>query len=272
MIASLGSLLRSRAAFVRAAAVARPSAALVSGSLPSTAVAGGPVTAAATLPPRRGFAGISDEIIPENIVQHAYTTGGKKYLPGFSFPAPRRLEQIVKYALLEREPPAKIKEIWNMYHDGRLDCVATTWSKEEFEGIQERKRRCPRFVYPVHKGDGKFFNLVAEWQDKYCIFTFLDDYRRNPTRAEPYLSVALFDDFLDRKGLVLVRGDFSGHLLKRDAAHLVNLMRYFYFAEPKWVEAFNTDPAGFNFDTYLRECPPPPPVGSGAAGKVDRPV
>jgi hypothetical protein len=69
---------------------------------------------------------------------------------------------------------------------------------------------------------------------------------------------------------VLVRGDFSGHLTKRDAAHLLNLMRYFYFQEPKHLERFNLDPASFNFEAYLSECPPPPPVHDEQAGKVDR--
>lgn len=130
---------------------------------------------------------LDDPIIPKDPVKHAYTTGGKRYLPGFSMPAPRRLEQIIKYALLEREPPNRIKEIWNEYHDGRLDSVATTWTEDEWAGIQERKRRCPRFVFPVLKGDGKFFTLLAEWQDKFCIFGLLDQVRNNPSGAEPIL-------------------------------------------------------------------------------------
>jgi hypothetical protein len=32
--------------------------------------------------------------------------------------------------------------------------------------------------------------------------------------AEPYFAVTMFDDLLDRKGLVLVRGDFSWQLNK----------------------------------------------------------
>lgn len=213
---------------------------------------------------------ITDDVVPKKVVKHPYITGNMRYMPGFSFPAPRKLEQIIKYALLEREQPAQIKEIWNTYHDSRLDSVATTWSKEEFEGIQERKRRCPRFLYPVLKGDGKYFTLIAEWQDQFCIFTFLDDYRRNPSAAEPYMSVALYDDFLARKQLVLVRGDFSGHLQKRDAAHLLNLMRYFYFVDPRHVELFNKEPSKFDWNGFVASCPPPPPLGSKEAGKVDR--
>jgi ATP synthase F1 complex assembly factor 1 len=121
----------------------------------------------------------------------------------------------------------------------------------------------------VFKGDGKFFVLLAEWQDKHCIFTFLDDYKRNPGRAEPYLSVSLFDDFLARKQLVLVRGDFSGHLTKADATHLLTLLRFFYFQEPRWVETFNKDAAAFDFNALLRDCPQPPallktPPGGGS--------
>jgi hypothetical protein len=213
---------------------------------------------------------VDKPLVPDKIVQHPYTTKNMRYLPGFSFPAPRKLEDIVKYALLERESPTKIKEIWNTFHDKRVDSVATIWSGEEFAGIAERKRRCPRFIYPVLKGDGKFFNLVAEWQDNFCIFTYLDDYRKSPGSAEPYLSIALFDDLLVRKQLVLVRGDFSGHLTKRDAVHIVNLMRHFYFAEPKWVELFNRDPGSFDFTTFLANVPQPPAAASLDAGKLLR--
>jgi len=72
-------------------------------------------------------------------------------------------------------------------------------AQAEFAGIAERKRRCPRFLYPVRKGAGAFFTLYAEWQDNFCIFTFLDDYRRSPATAQPWFSVALYDDLLVRK-------------------------------------------------------------------------
>lgn len=62
-------------------------------------------------------------------------------MPGFSFPAPRRLDQIVKYALIEREPPETIKEIWNKFHEERTDSVATTLEEEEFNLLKERAQR-----------------------------------------------------------------------------------------------------------------------------------
>ena len=209
-------------------------------------------------------------ITPEKVTPHPYTTGGYRYLPGFSFPAPRTLDSIIKLPLLERESPARIREIWNEYHDSRLDSVATVWGVDEMAAVRERRARCPRFVIPVLKGDGKFFTLVSQWQDNFCIFTFLEDFRRDPSRAEPYLSLAVYEDLAPRHGLVLVRGDFSGHLTKRDAAHVLNLLRFFYFAEPKWVETFNRDAAAFDFTAFLAAVPPPPEKYAPAAGRVDR--
>ena len=189
-------------------------------------------------------------------------------MPGFSFPAPRSLESIIKYALLAREPPAVVKEVWNAYHDPRLDAVGSTWSAAEYAGIAERKRRCPRFVYPILKGDGKYFNLIAEWQDNFCIFAYLDEYKRSPGHAEPWLSVALYPDFVTSKGVVLVRGDYSGHLTKADATHALNLMRHFYFTDPRHVETFNKDPAAFDWGAFMNSVPAPPKKGEPV--KLDR--
>lgn len=38
------------------------------------------------------------------------------------------------------------------------------------------------------------------------------------------------------QGLALVRGDFSGHLTKADAAHVLNLLHYYYFKDKRLVE------------------------------------
>ena len=63
-----------------------------------------------------------------------------------------------------------------------------------------------------------------------------------------------------RAQLVLVRGDFSGHLRKADAAHLLTLMRYYYFSEPGAVETFNLDPRAFDWPAFLAAVPKPPPL------------
>lgn len=187
--------------------------------------------------------------------RHPYITGNARYMPGFSFPAPRELESIVKYALLERESPEEIKMIWTTFHNDRKDCVASVVGKATYQGFRERSAKCPNFVYPVRRENGTFFCLFAQWQGRHCIFTHLDDYRRNPTLAEPYFAVTMFDDLLDRKGLVLVRGDFAWQLTKEDGQKLLAMIEQFYLVEPSFVETFNKRPQEFDFQRYMESCP-----------------
>jgi ATP11 protein len=72
---------------------------------------------------------------------HPYVTGGAKYMPGFSFPAPRELSAIVKLPLLERESPEEIKNIWMTFHEHRRDSVATVIDAGSFQGFRERSAK-----------------------------------------------------------------------------------------------------------------------------------
>ena len=225
---------------------------------PSPPPAPAPVTLVSSPSSAPPAATVFDPVKDRRVAAHPMTTGGKKGLTGFSFPVPRKLEDIIKYALLEREPPAKIRTVWNEFHDARRDSVATAWSTEQFDAVMRSSKRARSFLYPVFKGDGKYFTLFAQWQDKFCIMAFLDDYRRSPAAAEPYFSIAVYDDFVQRKGLALVRGDFSAHLTKADAAHLLNLIVHVHVDEPRQLELFNKDPGSFDWERFLAECPRPP--------------
>jgi hypothetical protein len=50
----------------------------------------------------------------------------------------------------------------------------------------------------------------------------------------------------------------------------LNLLRYYYFQETKWVETFNKDPGSFDFTAFVAACPPPPEKYTPQAGRVDR--
>ena len=39
------------------------------------------------------------------------------------------------------------------------------------------------------------------------VYTFLEDYRRSPELSPPWMSVLLFDDLLDTKGVALLRAE-----------------------------------------------------------------
>jgi hypothetical protein len=72
---------------------------------------------------------------------HPYLTGHATYMPGFSFPAPRRLDQIIKYALLQRESTTEIKRIWGEFHSSRTDAMAAYMNKAQWDEFKELTRK-----------------------------------------------------------------------------------------------------------------------------------
>ena len=119
-------LVNMLATAVQAAVPALRAAATV--SLPAMATVTLPRAAMSTSPP------------PEQPSSHPYLTGSATYMPGFSFPAPRRLDQIVKYALLERESPTEMKRIWADFHSTRTDSVASYMTKSQWDEMKNLTR------------------------------------------------------------------------------------------------------------------------------------
>ena len=56
----------------------------------------------------------------------------------FSYPCPRKLREIVKITLFEREQPAKIKEIWQKYYDEKPHAVGFDITADEMNLIIEK--------------------------------------------------------------------------------------------------------------------------------------
>jgi ATP synthase F1 complex assembly factor 1 len=53
----------------------------------------------------------------------------------FSYPCPRKLREIVKITLFEREQPQKIKEIWQTYYSEKPHAVGMDLSGDELSLI-----------------------------------------------------------------------------------------------------------------------------------------
>ncbi|GLE01142.1 hypothetical protein PINS_up009972 [Pythium insidiosum] len=173
---------------------------------------------------------------------------------GFSFPAPRTLQQIVKLELLENEEPAEIQRIWENYHAEKDDCIATTMSAAEFNAIKDRARSAPFFVFPVYR-QGGFFNMLCQFQDTCFLITYLEAFKENPGLAPPCLTVSLFDNLLDKKELGLIRADVVNMLDKAESEKLLNQLLASYSDESlfQWVDKFNNRPNEFDFEAYRKE-------------------
>lgn len=111
------------------------------------------------------------------------------------------------------------------------------------------------FLFPVKKASG-FFNLVLQNQDKSFIYTFLEDYKNDPSTATPYLVVTLYDELSFSKGLVLVRGDIIGDLTVVESEKLFLMTKEFYSIEHlnKKVIDFNKNSRKFDVNNHINMC------------------
>lgn len=69
------------------------------------------------------------------------------------------------------------------------------------------------FIFPVYRDNG-YMMILSQFQETCFLLTFLEDYRKNPAAANPWMSVTLYDEFMADKGMGLLRGDVSAQLTK----------------------------------------------------------
>ena len=69
---------------------------------------------------------------------------------------------------------------------------------QEHETILERGSESPTFVFPLRRESGHFM-LFSQFSaaNRMFVLTYLEDYRQNPTMAQPWGSVHLFDELLE---------------------------------------------------------------------------
>jgi len=56
----------------------------------------------------------------------------------FTYPCPRKLREIMKLSLIERENKDQISIIWQNYHKLKLDNIADTLLRKEYEFLLEK--------------------------------------------------------------------------------------------------------------------------------------
>jgi len=99
--------------------------------------------------------------------------------------------------------------------------------------------------------------MLMQAQNKSFLFTFLEDFKKNPLGATPYLVLTIFDELEVKKGLVLVRGDIvNNQMSKEESLRLMNLTFDHYMREELFgkIHQFNHEPNSFNFDEFIQQC------------------
>lgn len=171
---------------------------------------------------------------------------------------PRVLTDVAKTDLLEGEPPARVSALWEGFHDDKQFVAGVSIDPSEYNAIADRGGESPTFVFPVRRDNGHFM-LFSQYStaQRMFVFTFLEDYRKNPAMAQPWASVHLFDELIVSKGLGLLRAEVaSERLTTPEAAHLLLLVRRYYGTDhydKAWQ--FNHFQQRFDLDAYLAACP-----------------
>jgi ATP synthase mitochondrial F1 complex assembly factor 1 len=61
----------------------------------------------------------------------------KRYF-SFNYPCPRKLKDVTKLALLEREHSNRVKEIWKQHYSDNLTSFSNTLQAIEFETLMQK--------------------------------------------------------------------------------------------------------------------------------------
>ena len=144
--------------------------------------------------------------------------------------------------------------IWNEYHHAKEHTVSSTLTKAQYKDLSQKGKAAPMFLYPVPKGDHpNHFVMVSQHQDRSFVITFLGDYQANPTGANPYMVVTAFEEFMDSKDIVLLRGDLISHLDEDEGKALLTMLLNDYLVEPEFqkVKQFNFEPNDFKYQEYI---------------------
>ena len=131
---------------------------------------------------------------------------------------------------------------------------AEPWRR--FEAVA---RENPMFVLPLPKGRDAFVTFLVQMQLPHVLFTLLEEYQKMSDRASPHLVLTHYAELLDDKGIVLVRGDVTGHELadRRGALWLAQKVAHFFGGgggDHGLVQDFNHNPGRFSFAALRAAC------------------
>mmetsp|Transcript_62950 Transcript_62950/g.73258 ORF Transcript_62950/g.73258 Transcript_62950/m.73258 type:complete len:201 (-) Transcript_62950:60-662(-) len=171
----------------------------------------------------------------------------------FTYPSPRKLREIMKMSMIEREMPHVVASIWEQYHRERPQNVSRVVQKSDYSTIRKNSKESPMFLVPIKRKAGHLV-LLGQNQGLSYMFTYLEDFKKNPATAHPYLILTMFDELLFTKGLVLVRGDIVNLTLTREESKFAMDETFRLMQDPtlyhELVYKFNHQPHEFDYEKF----------------------
>ncbi len=172
----------------------------------------------------------------------------------FSSISPKNLSDITNLPKLAQETPEVISELWAAFHERAISANGDSISNAIAADIAKLGKKCPLFIVPVFKSPDSYLILLTQFQEKHIIATFLDEYKKNPSGAQPWLSISIYDEFSKAKGLHLLRCDFLPNLTKDESKRTFGAIIDSYSRDEQmlsYIEAFNLKPDSFDYNKFL---------------------
>ena len=89
------------------------------------------------------------------------------------------------------------------------------------------------FVLPVPKDNG-YFMLLCQNQQKAFVCTYLEDFKKNPLTANPYLVLTLFDELVRVKQIALMRGDVISNMTQDEGGAVMEMLLDSYLVDSEY--------------------------------------
>jgi hypothetical protein len=179
-----------------------------------------------------------------------FTTGGIESIRA------RSLNEVVKLEAFAQLSGPEIDSLWQAYHSEQPFALGRTFEAPSV--LVSRASECPQYIIPVIKEQQGFYFMFAEFKpdEATAYMTPLEDYRKSPRYAQPWLALQFFTDV---PGTVLGQANFLKALAKPQAEALVDAYVEHYSKDAlynKHVAAFNKRQGEFDFaDAFPRVKP-----------------
>jgi len=149
--------------------------------------------------------------------------------------------------------------IWKEYHKELQDTIGAVLPGDDGEKILMRAKECPFFIQPIFRDEG-FFILLSQFQaPSYFLFAYLEDYKSNPSNAQPLLTLSVYNDLIstNKINLSLIRGQIiakGGTIMQEEGEQVITQLLEGYRKDEEFdltIRAFNKTPNKFDFYDYI---------------------
>ncbi|XP_071439113.1 ATP synthase mitochondrial F1 complex assembly factor 1 isoform X1 [Hetaerina americana] len=139
----------------------------------------------------------------------------------------RVLNDIMKVDLIKDKTKEEIEKIWTQYFINK-DGIAGVVPKDAYLNIRHKSKTHPIFVLPLPRSQGYEF-IMLQFSNNEIHFTSLINYQAFKENAPECLMMVYYEELMEEKGVVLLRGEFDKNILdSKEATCLANQIQLYY--------------------------------------------